>query len=146
MSQANLDRLFTSVRDLRHALAEESLSNAQRWADAVHRALGDMADAIQDAIERAERTMANLGDINPDFQNAPVTERHVALTRDKWIELGEKVHALRAEIRHQPPRQPLDLVKLRLRAAEIADAVAKVREADDRFLLDTFNSNLGAGE
>jgi hypothetical protein len=146
MNEVKSDLLVASMHGLRQALAADYRDRDSWWADAVHIALGQAAAAIQEEVQAVEQSMANVGDINPDFQNAPAAERHVQATREQFIRLGEKVHQLRAYIRQAGENHLLDPAQLRLRGQEIADAIEKVRKADEKFLLDTVNSNPGAGE
>ena len=88
----------------------------------------------------------SLGDINPDFVNTPTMERHTEMTRERFIKLGETIHQLRAEIHQLRPTRPYDVPELRLRGEKIVIAVEEVRKNDEKFLIDTGNSNPGAGE
>ena len=146
MDQIKSDPLFASMHGLRQALAADYRDRDSWWADAVHIALGQVAAAIQGEVQAVEQSLANIGDINPDFQNAPAAERHIQATREQFIRLGEMVHQLRADIRQTGKNNLLDCAQLRLRGQEIANTIEKVRKADERFLLDTINTNPGAGE
>jgi hypothetical protein len=53
---------------------------------------------------------------------------------------------LRADIRQAGEKHLLDPAQLHLRGQDIANTIEKVRKADERFLLDTINTNPGAGE
>jgi hypothetical protein len=146
MNVVKSDRLLASVNTLRHALSAEGSADGRQWGEAVHGALGRVIDAIADEVHAAEQSLKDLGEINPDFQNSPVADRHVTATRDQLIRLREQVHQLRSEIRQLLEMHPLDLVQVRLRGEEIAAAIEKVRAANDKFLLATVNTNPGAGE
>lgn len=134
--------LLCLVRNLRHALE----SGPDRWLDATYEALGHVADAVHDEVGTVEDIPDRLGDINPDFQHVPSTQRHVDTTRNLMIQLGEQAHQLRAEIRQAHEMPPLDLVQLRLRGEEIAGMIEKVEKDDEKFMFETANSNPGAGE
>lgn len=139
MNAAKSDRLTASMLTLRQALAGGAQGPA--WTDAVHAALGAVADAIQGKVQTTEQSLADVGDINPDFQNAPATERKIEASRAELIRLGEQVHQLRADL-----RQTGDAPPLRIWAQKIADAIEKAQHAQDAFVLDTVNSNPGSGE
>ena len=146
MTQVIHDQILESVIVLREALAHDGSEDVPSWAQDVHHALGQLVNAVSDSVRGAEQTAAKLGDINPDVQNTAATDRHVENARAKMIKLGEKAHELRAEIRQTPPRRTLDMIQMRLRGEQLAAAIEKVRKADDKFFLDTMNSNPGAGE
>jgi len=142
MPQKNKSDLLSLVNELRGAVAR----GPDHWLDATYDALGRVADAVHGAVGVVEDTSDRLGDINRDFQNVPVTQRHVETTRKRMIQLGEEAHQLRAEIRQAPGLPPLDVVQLRLRVEEVAGLIEKVEKDDEKFMLETANSNPGAGE
>jgi hypothetical protein len=146
MNQIKLDPLVATVEGLQVAVDAACHGRDSQWADSVHFALGQLAAAIQQQVQAAEKSMEIVGDINPDFQNAPVTERHIEGTREQLIKLGEQVHQLRADIRNARESSVVDAAQIRWRGNEICAAVDKVRHADNEFLQTTFNTDLGAGE
>jgi hypothetical protein len=144
MNAVKSDALLTSVKQLRDTLASESRDDP--WADAVHFALGRVAAAIQAEVQTSERARANVGEINPDFRDSPNAARHVNDMREHWIQLGEQVHQLRAGLRSARDEQRLDAHLLRADCEALAQAIEKVRRTESEFLLNTLNSNPGAGE
>ncbi len=146
MTPIKSDPLFALMHRLREALAADFRDRESRWADAVHKVLGELAAEIQEEVRAAEQSKDMVGGINPDFQSSPNTERHVETTRGQMIQLGERVHQLRADIRLACEHPTFEVIPVRLRGEEIATGIENVRQADDKFLLDTFNSNPGAGD
>ena len=145
MSQNKPDPLLTSIQELRRILDANSGVPDSRWNDSVHRALGQLAAAIQEEVEGAEKAMETVGEINPDFQNTPGAERHIRTKRADLIKLGEQVHQLRADVR-EGVQKGFDQAQLRFRAQEICSAVERVRHTENEFLLTTLNINPGSGE
>jgi len=146
MSQSKRDPLFAAMDEFQRALFAEPAGRDLLWADAVHTALGGLAEAVQVDLQTAEREPKLVGDVNPDFQNAPVVERHAETIRVQLIELGENIHQLRAEIRGEREHGFVNTTYLRLLGEKIRSSVEKVRQVDDAFLVMAFNTNLGAGE
>jgi hypothetical protein len=146
MNQINPDPLVAATEELQRALNADARARSSQWADDVHAALEVLAAAIQEEVQAAEKSTAMVGNINPDFQNAPGTERHVQTTREQLINLGERVHQLRADLRHAGGHHALDLAQMRPRGQELLDAIAKLRHAMDEYLMKTLNTNPGAGE
>jgi len=146
MNEVKTDPLCVAVDKFLSALAAESRSQELVWADGVHLALGRLADAIQQEVQSAEQETKTVGDINPDLQNAPAVERHTQTMRTQLIQLGEKVHQLRTEVRTAREGRTVKSAQLRLLGEELGAALKKVRHAKDEFLLKTFNSNPGAGD
>jgi hypothetical protein len=138
--------LGAAVQELHRTLDANCRAQESQWAGDVHSALGQLASAIQDEVQAVEKSMKMVGDINPDFQNAPVAERHTQTRRDQLIQLGEQVHRLRADIRTESEWLVIDVAQICKRADVIHDALEQVRLEDDDFLQTTLNTNLGAGE
>lgn len=145
MSQNKPDPLLTTLQELRRILDANTGVPGSQWADAVHLALGQLAAAIQEEVQGAEKTMETVGEINPDLQNTPGAERHIRTKRADLIKLGEQVHQLRADVR-QCLQDNSDPTPLRLRGQEICTALEKVRHRENEFLLTTLNVNPGSGE
>ena len=145
MTHFKLDAVVAAVRNLRCALGGASADESQ-WANNIHAALGQLTAAIQEEIQTTDKSKASLGAINPDFQDAPTTERHVQSVRAHFIELSEKTHQLRADLHEGPTRACLDVKRFRHRCEEICAEVEKVRQTMGEFLLQTINSNPGAGD
>jgi hypothetical protein len=146
MNADKTDPLIAANCKLRQCLAEDFHGNETGWSECVHDALAQVAAAIQDQVRDSEQSLKTVGDINPDFQ-APFAERHVEWARDRLIQLGERVHQLRADLRNAAETSlPLDQIQMRLRGQEIADGIDDVRHEDDKFLLDAVTSNPGAGD
>ena len=146
MSRVQTDPIFAATKLLRQKLADAPEESDSRWMDKVHDGLARLSDAIQAEIHSAERSREELGDINPDFQNVPGTERRLEKTRKQFIQLGEQVHQLRADLRDMGNVQPLDVIQMRLRCEELLSQTEKVSRDDDRVMLEAANSNPGAGE
>ncbi len=146
MTEQQTDRIGAALNKLKGALEAGGPNEPNGWIDTMHQLLGRLASAIQEEVRSAEKSKENVGDINPDFQNAPVTERHVEGVRDQWIQIGESIYQLRAELRQSQDLRYFDVTTWRQRVDEIAKAVEEVRHSDDEFLLKTLNSNPGAGE
>lgn len=145
MNANNPDPLMAANDKLRQCLAANFQGNENEWTKCVHDALAKVAAAIQVEVGGSEQELQLVGEINPDFKS-PVAERHVEATRERMIQLGERVHQLRAEIRQAEDRLPLDLIHVRLRGEELVNALNEVRKADNEFLLDASTSNPGAGD
>jgi hypothetical protein len=146
MNRTQADPIFAATTSLRQKLAADADSADSRWVDVLHDGLAKMSDAIQKELHAAERSREQLGEVNRDFQNVPVTDRMLEATRSKLIQIGEQVHQFRADLRNIGNVQPLDVVQLRLRCEDILDKVEEVRHEDDRMMLEAVNSNPGAGE
>lgn len=146
MTEQKTDRIGASLNRLKSALEAGGPNEPNGWIDTMHQLLGRLASAIQEEVRSAQKSKDNVGDINPDFQNSPGTERHVDAVRDQWIQIAESIYQLRAELRQSQDIRYFDVTTWRQRVDEIAKAVEKVRHADDEFLLKTLNSNPGAGE
>jgi hypothetical protein len=146
MNRTQTDPVYAAITFVRQKLALDSSCADASWMIALHDGLAKLSEAIQQELHIAERAREELGDINPDFQNVPGTERMLETTRSRLIRLGEQVHQLRADLRNPDNVQPLDIVQMRLRCEEILDRIEAVRHADDRMVLEAVNSNPGAGE
>jgi hypothetical protein len=146
MNQLQSPPLDTVCHELERALDSEDRERHAPWADDVHFLLGQLAATIQEDVGAAEMNLEAIDAINPDFQNAPVTERHNLARRAQLITLGEKIHQLRAELRCVRENQGFDLNQMRGRGKEICASVEKIHRASIDFLQTTLNSNPGAGE
>jgi hypothetical protein len=140
------DPVVECLHGLHLALATDHTNDESSWADDVYTALGQVADAIQDEVHEAEQTLDAVAELNPDFQNMPGTERHVDESRTRMIQLAEKIHQLRADIRQGLATATLALPAWQQRSLEIGAAIEKLRRQDTKFVLDTLNTNPGAGE
>ena len=138
MTQTSVDPLVNSVHRLRDSLQGEENDVSER--------LGELADAIKDQVGDTDQMKKNVGEINTDFQNIPVVERRSEQMRAKLIQLGEQIHQLRADFRRTGEIGPQDGSRLRAKAEQIANEVEAIRVADDKYMLDTVNSNPGSGE
>ncbi len=146
MSQVNIQTLLATTQKLKRAYSAHWQDRESQWASDVHVALGELATAIQDEVQGSEKSMKIVGEINPDFRDAPVTDRHIQANREQLIQLGEQVHQLRADLRSAEERGVFDVDQIRRRCGEIHDALESVRHEDNDFLQNTLNTNLGAGE
>jgi hypothetical protein len=142
MTHIVAEPLFAAVEEFRHALHAEPRSGHSQWADGVHAALASLGEAIQEEVRAAEQDLKHVGEVNLDFQDAPVNERHIETMRRQLIKLGEQMHQLRADIR----AAQIGADEVRRRGEECVNQVEKVRHAKNEFLLKTLNSNPGAGE
>jgi len=138
MMRTIVDPLINSVHRLREALDTEE--------DVVSERLGELADTIKDQVGGTDQKKEKVGEINADFQNVPVVERRTEQMREKFIQLGEQIHQLRADFRRSDEIGPHDGSRLRAKAEQIANEVEAIRVADDKYVLDTVNSNPGSGE
>ncbi|MBI2807509.1 MAG: hypothetical protein HYX68_21220 [Planctomycetes bacterium] len=145
MTQEKTNALPAAVRQLRFALTTMGGCETT-WVDDLYATLGYLAQAIQEEVQRAEETKANLDALNPDFQNAPVNERHVRSARKQFIQLGEQAHQLRADLQMLRATACLDAILFRQRCERICGAVEKVQLTLGEFFVETMNSNPGAGE
>jgi hypothetical protein len=146
MNRIKPDLLVVTMQKLQRAVDAVSWGQDPQWVNNLHNVLGQSAAAIQQGIQAAESSMEIVGEINPDLQHAPVTERHMESTRAQLISLGEQVHQLRADIRNGCERGDLDTAEIQRRGTEICTAVEKVRHADNDFFQTALNIDLGAGE
>jgi hypothetical protein len=146
MNQLQAPPLVATCQELERALDAEDRKRHAAWADDVHFLLGQLAAMIQEDVRAAEKNLEAIDAINPDFQNAPVTERHNLARRAQLIDLGEKIHQLRAELRCVRANQAFDLNQMRRRGKEICATVEKINHASIDFLQTTLNTNPGAGE
>ena len=146
MNQIKPDPLTAATQEFEQILNADLGGRKSQWAGDVHGALGKLVGAIQTEVQAAEKSMATVGEINPDFQNAPTAERHIRATREQFIQLVERAHELRAVVRKACDDGDFDAASLRRRGQEICTDLAKVRRAESEFLLETLNSNPGAGE
>ncbi len=146
MNQVKTDLLVVTTRYLQHAVAADCRGQNPQWGIDVHFALGQLASAIQQGVQAAEHSMKIVGELNPDLQHTPVSERHMESSRGQLIKLGEQVHQLRADIRIACAKDDLDIEKIRQRGAEICADVEKVRHADNDFFQKALNTDLGTGE
>jgi hypothetical protein len=139
------DALTMAMKHIRQCLASDHENQDDPWLDELHDMLGNLAAAIQYEVQSAEQAQRAIGEINPDFADAPTTEHHIETMREQFIRAGEIVHQLRADIRNiSGPAS--DRSSLSTRTEELLHELEKVRETDNRFLLETLNSNPGAGE
>lgn len=138
MMQTNVDPLL----DASHRLREAAKSDV----DSLHDGLGRLAEVISEQVGSSEQKKAKVGEINSDFQNVPAVERRTEGMRSRLIQIGEQIHQLRADLRRQGEIGPQDTDRLRTKASKIADEVEQIRIEDDKYVLDTVNSNPGAGE
>jgi hypothetical protein len=146
MSQNKPDPLLTGVQELQRTLAANSGAHDAQWGNSVHLALGRLAAGIQEEVQSAEKAMETVGEINPDFQNTPTSERHIRTKRADLIKLGEQVHQLRAEIRADAPGNGLGPAQLVERGQAICAEIEKVRHTENEFMLTTLNVNPGGGD
>ena len=145
MIETKIDPVFAAVQKLRRVLGRDPQANAH-WLDAIHERIGQLSDAIKEQVHSTEHVKAEMGQINPDFQHAPGTERHDDCVREQLIQLNERLHQLRADLRNAKSTQTQDLFELRSRIEELVEEIEHVRKEDDKFILDTVNSNPGAGD
>jgi hypothetical protein len=141
MNEVKLDPLIAALGEVRAALDADDRRRETQWTDNVHAALGKMAAAIQHEVQGAEKSMDTIGAINPDFHHAPGTERQIQTARAELIQLGERVHQMRADL-----RKGLDAAEVRRTGEVLATAVEKARRAESELLFATLNSNPGAGD
>lgn len=134
------DPVFSAVEDLQTMLTGH-VSGSTAWRDDFHLALGRVAAAIQQDVQAAEQEVKHIGSVNEDFKDAPVTQRRVEATRADLIELGERIHQLRADT-----RAGNSVDELRRRGDDLVKRLEAVRHAKNEILLETLNSNPGAGE
>lgn len=146
MSEVKLDPVLSATKQLREFLESPQKADASAWAEDVRKSLGQLATAIQSEVQRSEGVRRDVGEINPDLQNSPTTERHIETSRVQFIQLGEKIHQLRADMNQPGEVKRMDTASVRRRATEIIVDAEATRKADDTFLLDAVNSNPGSGE
>jgi len=146
MNQVIADPMITALQDLLRTFDEGASEQDVLWRERLHFALGQLADAIQEEVRTADKTMREVGEMNPDLQNAPGTDRHFQSTREQLIKLNEQVYQLRADVRSSSQDSPMDWAQLRARGDEIRAAVEKVRQMDNAFVQETVNADLGSGE
>jgi hypothetical protein len=146
MTNMKTDKLIASANKLRRTLAAESRDGNQAWAENVFSALGETASAVQEEVRTAEQSKESVGELNPDFEPMPVTERHVDSMRKQMIQLGEQLHQLRADLKQARDGKTVDTAPWRERGQQIADAIEKLRRDDDGYVLEKLNSNPGAGD
>src|SRR5262249_15280416 len=136
----------SSIDGLHKALSSEPRGQSSHWAEAVYTALEQIAAAINAEVGDAKEIATEVGDINPALQHAPSTERNAEKARDQLIELGEQVHLLRASIRQGLETKLQDVSQWRLQAQEIIAALQEVRKQEEKLVLSSINTDVGAGE
>ena len=146
MSLCYTDPLVECLHGLHLALATDHTNGESIWAEDVFTALGQVAAAVQDEVHEAEQTLDAVAELNPDFQNMQGTERHVHESRTRLIQLAERIHQLRADIRQGLATATLALPAWQQRSLEICVAIENLHHQDTKFVLDTLNTNPGAGE
>jgi len=146
MIEMNVDPLGPALDELCNAMSAEPDEQTSRWSESVYASLGEVVAAIHEELEIPLHTVTVVGEVNSDLQNVPGTERHAETARAHLIGLAEEIHLMRARILQALGMGVQEVSQWRRQVREIIVAVEGVRREEDRFVLDSINSDLGSGE
>src|SRR4051812_42173068 len=98
MAETKMDPVDAAVQKLRGVLSNRQ-RGSDRWFDSLHERLGQLCDATTREVHVAEQAKKDVGEINPNFQNVPIMDRHTEGVRAQMIKMNERAHQLRADVR-----------------------------------------------
>jgi hypothetical protein len=149
------DVLALSLDQLQQTLAANDSGREQQWAEAVGYALARLEAALRKHRAAAQRPDGPLAEVD---QTRPTLARQADDLRSDYDEFLSQILALREQIQQSaqafaPSRGlatevggPMDINAIREQSKEILAGLQKDRQAETNLVLESVNTDIGAGD
>ena len=153
MSQSSLpsqkpkeDALALFLDRLHQALTTESVGRQQQWMEAVGDALARLEGALRQHQAAAWHPDGPLAEID---QTRPTLARQTDELRSDYDDYLQQLLTLREQVRRTAqagPSDGVDLAALRQQAEQFLAGLQKKWETETKLLLESVNTDIGAGD
>jgi len=149
------DALALSLDQLQQTLAADDSGREQQWAEAVGYALARLEDALRKHRAAARRSDGPLAEVD---QTRPTLARQADDLRSDYDEFLSQIPALREQIQHSAQAfapssgrpteigRVMDIRAIREQSQEILAGLQKDRQAETNLVLESVNTDIGAGD
>ncbi len=149
------DALALSLDQLQQTLAASDSGREQQWAEAVGYALARLEDALRKHRAAARRSDGPLAEVD---QTRPTLARQADDLRSDYDEFLRQITSLREQIQHSSQAfapssglttgagGSLDVRAIREQSEQILAGLQKDRLAETNLVLESVNTDIGAGD
>lgn len=132
------DALTLALDRLRRALARDIAGREQEWAQTAAEALSGVEAALRQHTAAANRPDGALAEVD---NTRPTLARQASALRDEYGALLKQVTMLKQEV-----QSAADLGLFRRHAEEFLTGLEQSKEAEASLVLESLNTDLGAGD